>query len=145
LLFHSTDVRLVRRMVGTPVGRAVRRPLGEAVERYAADVIVVLHLLLVAPAIGVRRHHGARVVTLVTDLGRLHSCWLNPDADHVVVPPLAQSDKGASSAVAGRGHPFGLPVRRQFTDPGLRPGRAGACFEACARAPAGPAARTPAR
>jgi 1,2-diacylglycerol 3-beta-galactosyltransferase len=111
LFFHGTDVGPVRRMMTTLITRALRRPLGEAVERHDPDVIVVLHPLLLAPAIAARRGHGARVVTLVTDLGHPHSSWWHPDADQVI-------------AYSGTGvYPFGLPLRRQFTDAGVRPDR----------------------
>lgn len=125
VLFHGTDVGPMRWMMTTLITRSLRRPLGEALEHHDPDVIVVLHPLLVAPATAARRGHRARVVTLVTDLGHPHGSWWHPDADHVVVPTraLARSGTGASLPVAGREHPFGLPVRRQFTDPGARPER----------------------
>jgi 1,2-diacylglycerol 3-beta-galactosyltransferase len=123
LIFHGTNVGPMRRMMTTLITRALRRPLGRAVERHDPDVIVVLHPLLVAPAIAARRGHRARVVTVVTDLGHPHGSWWHPDADHVVVPPRARTGTGASRPDTGRGHPFGLPVRRQFTEPGLHPER----------------------
>jgi 1,2-diacylglycerol 3-beta-galactosyltransferase len=119
LLFHGTDVGPLRRTLTTLITRVLRQPLAEAVERHDPDVIVVLHPLLVAPAVAARRGRGARVVTLVTDLGRPHGTWWHPDADHVIVPPCYPAPGGPS-------HPFGLPVRRQFTDPAARAGRDGA-------------------
>jgi 1,2-diacylglycerol 3-beta-galactosyltransferase len=119
LLFHGTNVGPLRRLMTTLITRALRRPLGEAVERHDPDVLVVLHPLLVTPAVAARRGRRARVVTLVTDLGRPHGTWWHPDADHVVVPPCVP-------APAGTSHPFGLPVRRQFIDAAVRAGRDGA-------------------
>jgi 1,2-diacylglycerol 3-beta-galactosyltransferase len=116
-LFHSTDAAPVCRVLTSLVTRALRRTLAEAVRRHDPDVVVVLHPLLVAPAVAARR--GARVVTLVTDLGRPHRSWWHPGADHVVGPPAVPVPGGA-------GYPFGVPVRRAFTDPRLRAGRDGA-------------------
>jgi 1,2-diacylglycerol 3-beta-galactosyltransferase len=116
LLFHGTDIGPIRRSMGTLVTRAVWQPLAEAIVRHDPDVIAVLHPLLVAPAAAVCRGHRARVVSIITDLGRPHRSWWHPDVDHIVVPRrgLARST---------REHLFGLPVRRQFTDPGPLPDR----------------------
>ncbi|TDC79591.1 glycosyltransferase [Actinomadura sp. 7K507] len=119
-LFHGTDIGPVRRLLSALVTRAVRRPLAEAFAHHDPDVVAVLHPLLVAPATAARRGHHARVVSVVTDLGRPHGTWWHPDADHLVAPRpgLARKAAGASRPTAGE-HLFGLPVRRQFTDPGV--------------------------
>lgn len=119
LLFHGTDVGPMCRTMTTLVTRALRRPLDEAMQEHRPDVIVVLHPLLVAPALAMRQGTHARVVTLVTDLGHPHSSWWHPDADHLAGRGAGAAARGA----VGRTHPFGLPVGRQFTDPGIRPDR----------------------
>ncbi|MEN3356522.1 MAG: hypothetical protein V7637_504 [Mycobacteriales bacterium] len=119
LLFYGTDVGPIRRLMSALVTRALRRPLAEAVARHDPDVIAVLHPLLVAPAAAVRHGHRARVVSVITDLGRPHGSWWHPDVDRVVVPRRgpARGVPRASPQAAAREHLIGPPVRRQFTDP----------------------------
>lgn len=120
LLFYGTDIGPVRRLMSALLTRALRRPLADALERHDPDVIAVLHPLLVAPATAARRGHRARVVGVVTDLGRAHGTWWHPDVDHVVVPRRGLT-RDADACPRAPEHLFGLPVRRQFTDPGRRP------------------------
>ncbi len=119
VLFYGTDVGPIRRLMSALVTRALRRPLAEAIARHDPDVIAVLHPLLVAPAAAVCHGHRARVVSIITDLGRPHGSWWHPDMDHVVVPRrgLTRGATSASPHATAREHLIGPPVRRQFTDP----------------------------
>lgn len=125
VLFHLTELGPVRRLLTAITTRALEPPISAELTRHSPHVTVVLHPLLVAPAIAAARRHRAHVVSVVTDLGRPHSSWWHPDADHVVVPLRrpARDRSGAPLIGTVHEHPFGLPVRRGFTDAAMRPRR----------------------
>jgi 1,2-diacylglycerol 3-beta-galactosyltransferase len=87
---------------------------------YRPDVIVSVHPLLNHAALRARddaRMQHVPVVTVITDLGKVHESWLVPDADAVVVPAREVYQRALSRGVPpARLHLLGHPIHPQFDD-----------------------------
>ena len=92
---------------------SVARTVAAQVRACAPDVIVSCHPLTGARD-DLRPGRGSElrlpVITLVTDLARLHASWREPGADLVLVP----SPAAAAQIGAGRCLPVGLPVEARL-------------------------------
>ena len=87
---------------------------------YKPDVIVSVHPLLNHAAIRARadaRMQHIPLVTVITDLGKVHESWLMPDADAVVVPAREVYDRAISRGVPpSRLRMLGQPIHPKFED-----------------------------
>jgi 1,2-diacylglycerol 3-beta-galactosyltransferase len=87
---------------------------------YRPDVIVSVHPLLNHAALRARddaRMHHVPVVTVITDLGKVHESWLVPDADAVVVPAREVYQRALSRGVPpARLRLLGHPIHPKFDD-----------------------------
>jgi 1,2-diacylglycerol 3-beta-galactosyltransferase len=102
--WYVSNSRLAMAVLWRTVFGSVARTVAAQVRVCEPDVIVSCHPLTGRAAI--RAARGRPVVTLVTDLARLHASWREPGADLVLVPSAA----AAGQVEAGRCLPVGLPV-----------------------------------
>lgn len=87
---------------------------------YEPDVIVSVHPLLNHAALRARadaRMTHVPLVTVITDLGKVHESWLMPEADAVVVPAREVYDRAVSRGVPPyRLRMLGQPIHPRFED-----------------------------
>src|SRR6202042_2725688 len=87
---------------------------------YRPDVIVSVHPLLNHAALRARddaRLQHVPVVTVITDLGKVHESWLVPEADAVVVPAREVYQRALSRGVSpARLRLLGHPIHPKFDD-----------------------------
>jgi 1,2-diacylglycerol 3-beta-galactosyltransferase len=87
---------------------------------YQPDVIVSVHPLLNHAALRARddaRMEDVPVVTVITDLGKVHESWLVPEADAVVVPAREVYSRALSRGVPpSRLRLLGHPIHPKFDD-----------------------------
>lgn len=118
LLFHSTNtaasVGILRRLLT----RYVSPSIAAALARHRPRAVVVLHPLLVTPAVTARRDvlPWSTLWTVITDLGTAHRSWWHPAVDQTVAPSADLLDRGRrlSGMTSARGDAAGIPVREQF-------------------------------
>lgn len=88
-LFHLTNGRSRFRAVIKLCEPLYRKRLRDLFLSYEPDVIVSVHPLLNHAALRAREDAkmlGTPLITVITDLGRVHEGWLVPEVDAVVVP-----------------------------------------------------------
>jgi 1,2-diacylglycerol 3-beta-galactosyltransferase len=87
---------------------------------YEPDVIVSVHPLLNHAALRARadaRMTHVPLITVITDLGKVHESWLMPEADAVVVPAREVYDRAVSRGVPPyRLRMLGQPIHPRFED-----------------------------
>ncbi len=83
-------------------------------------MIVSVHPLLNHAALRARddaHMQHVPIVTVITDLGKVHESWLSPDADAVVVPAREVYQRALSRGVPpARLHLLGHPIHPKFDD-----------------------------
>jgi len=88
-LYHATNGRRRFRSVIRFCEPLYRRRLRDLFLSYNPDIIVSVHPLLNHAALRARTDaelFDVQVITVVTDLGKVHEGWLTPEVDAVVVP-----------------------------------------------------------
>ena len=105
--YHACDSRPAMRVLQRALLRLADRPAAEAATAHRPAAVVSFHPLTGSAAIAARSlaRPGAPVVTVVTDLARMHTAWRHADADVIIAPPHP-----GRSGWAGAG----LPVTREF-------------------------------
>ena len=97
-----------------------RERLRDLFRVYRPDVIVSVHPLLNHAALRARADaHMAHIplVTVITDLGKVHESWLMPEADAIVVPAKEVYDRAISRGVSpSRLRMLGQPIHPKFED-----------------------------
>ncbi|HZY97020.1 MAG TPA: glycosyltransferase [Candidatus Cybelea sp.] len=87
---------------------------------YQPDVIVSVHPLLNHAALRARddaQMQHVPIVTVITDLGKVHESWLVPNADAIVVPAREVYQRALSRGVShARLHLLGHPIHPKFDD-----------------------------
>ncbi|HEY8298302.1 MAG TPA: glycosyltransferase [Candidatus Baltobacteraceae bacterium] len=87
---------------------------------YQPDVIVSVHPLLNHAALRARadaKMLHIPIVTVITDLGKVHESWLTPEADAVVVPAREVYERALSRGVrTSRLRMLGHPIHPKFDD-----------------------------
>jgi 1,2-diacylglycerol 3-beta-galactosyltransferase len=87
---------------------------------YNPDVIVSVHPLLNHAALRARadaKMQHVPIITVITDLGKVHESWLTPEADAVVVPAREVYDRALSRGVLPpRLRMLGQPIHPKFDD-----------------------------
>jgi 1,2-diacylglycerol 3-beta-galactosyltransferase len=113
--YHACDSRPAMRMLRRLLLRLADRPAAEAAAAYRPAGIVSFHPLTGSAAVAARDlgAPGAPVVTVVTDLARMHAAWRQAGPDVIIAPRCP----GAHAWVAA-----GLPVTREFWAGPLRGG-----------------------
>ena len=87
---------------------------------YRPDVIVSVHPLLNHAALRARadaKMQHVPIITVITDLGKVHESWLTPEADAVVVPAREVYERALSRGVLPtRLRMLGQPIHPKFDD-----------------------------
>jgi len=87
---------------------------------YRPDAIVSVHPLLNHAALRARDDAampGVPIITVITDLGKVHESWLTPRADAVVVPAREVYERALSRGVPpARLRMLGQPIHPKFDD-----------------------------
>jgi 1,2-diacylglycerol 3-beta-galactosyltransferase len=115
--YHACDSRPAAALLARTLLRPAGRRAADAARALRPAVIVSFHPLTGAAAAAARDHGapGAPVVTVLTDLARIHAAWRHGDADVIVGPPAG---RGAGSGA--RWVRSGLAVSRDFWGGPLR-------------------------
>ncbi len=97
-----------------------RERLRDLFLQYQPNVIVSVHPLLNHAALRARADAHMRhipIVTVITDLGKVHESWLTPEADAVVVPAREVYERALSRGVPlSRLRMLGQPIHPKFDD-----------------------------
>ena len=118
-LYHATNGKRRFRSVVRFCEPLYRERLCELFLSYKPDVIVSVHPLLNHAALRARADAGISVpvVTVVTDLGRVHEGWLTPEVDAIVVPAQEVYQRARERGIpAERLRLLGHPVHPKFED-----------------------------
>src|SRR5579864_7196432 len=97
-----------------------RERLRDLFLNYRPDVIVSVHPLLNHAALRARsdaKMQHIPIITVITDLGKVHESWLTPEADAVVVPAREVYERAISRGVLpARLRLLGHPIHPKFDD-----------------------------
>jgi 1,2-diacylglycerol 3-beta-galactosyltransferase len=119
-LYYATNGRRRYRAVIRFCEPLYRERLRDLFIGYQPDVIVSVHPLLNHAALRARADaHMQHVplVTVITDLGKVHESWLLPDADAMVVPAREVYARALSRGVPpSRLRLLGHPIHPKFDD-----------------------------
>jgi len=126
-LYHVTNGRRRYKTIVRFCEPLYRERLREVFTQYQPDVIVSVHPLLNHAALRARADAGMQqvpIVTVITDLGRVHEGWLLPEADLTVVPAREVYQRAIERGVPPeRLRLLGHPIHPRFEDVALE-GRA---------------------
>ena len=119
-MYHATNGKRRFRSVIRFCEPLYRRRLRDLFASYKPDVIVSVHPLLNHAALRARADAGmldVPVITVITDLGRVHEGWLNPHVDAVVVPAREVYQRARERGIpVERIYHLGHPVHPKFED-----------------------------
>ena len=118
-LFHATNGRRRYRTIVRFCEPLYRERLRDSFLMYRPDVIVSVHPLLNHAALRARDDAGIKVplITVITDLGKVHEGWLLPEADLTVVPAQEVYQRAIERGVPPeRIRLLGHPVHPKFED-----------------------------
>jgi 1,2-diacylglycerol 3-beta-galactosyltransferase len=119
-LFHATNGRRRYRTIVRFCEPLYRERLREVFVQYQPDVIVSVHPLLNHAALRARADAEMQqvpIVTVITDLGRVHEGWLLPEADLTVVPAREVYQRAIERGVPPeRLRLLGHPIHPRFED-----------------------------
>jgi 1,2-diacylglycerol 3-beta-galactosyltransferase len=118
-LYYATNGRRRYRTIVRFCEPLYRERLRDSFLVYRPDVIVSVHPLLNHAALRARSDAGLKVplITVITDLGRVHEGWLLPEADMTVVPAREVYQRALDRGVpADRLRLLGHPVHPKFED-----------------------------
>ncbi len=118
-LFHATNGRRRFRSLVRFCEPLYRERLRDVFTEYHPDVIVSVHPLLNHAAYRARADAKvtAPIITVVTDLGKVHEAWLTPDVDVLVVPAQEVYDRAIRRGIPReRIRLLGHPVHPKFED-----------------------------
>ena len=119
-LYHATNGRRRYKTIVRFCEPLYRERLREVFSQYQPDVIVSVHPLLNHAALRARADAGMQqvpIVTVITDLGRVHEGWLLPEADLTVVPAREVYQRAIERGVPPeRLRLLGHPIHPRFED-----------------------------
>jgi 1,2-diacylglycerol 3-beta-galactosyltransferase len=119
-LYYATNGRRRYRALVKFCEPLYRERLRDLFTSYKPDVIISVHPLLNHAALRARDDAGMQrvpVITVITDLGKVHESWLVAKADAVVVPAREVYQRAISRGVpAARLHLLGHPIHPKFDD-----------------------------
>jgi 1,2-diacylglycerol 3-beta-galactosyltransferase len=119
-LYYATNGRRRYRALVRFCEPLYRERLRDLFISYRPDVIVSVHPLLNHAALRARddaHMQHVPVITVITDLGKVHESWLVPNADAVVVPAREVYQRALSRGVSpARLHLLGHPIHPKFDD-----------------------------
>ncbi len=119
-LYYATNGRRRYRALVRFCEPLYRERLRDLFISYKPDVIISVHPLLNHAALRARDDAAMAhvpVVTVITDLGKVHESWLVANADAVVVPAREVYQRALSRGVpSSRLHLLGHPIDPKFDD-----------------------------
>jgi 1,2-diacylglycerol 3-beta-galactosyltransferase len=119
-LYYATNGRRRYRALVRFCEPLYRERLRDLFLSYRPDVIVSVHPLLNHAALRARddaHMEHVPIVTVITDLGKVHESWLVTNADAVVAPAREVYQRALSRGVPpGRLHLLGHPIHPKFDD-----------------------------
>jgi len=119
-LYHATNGRRRFKSVVGFCEPLYRKRLRDLFLDYKPDVIVSVHPLLNHAALRARADAkllDVPVITVITDLGKVHEGWLVPEVDAVVVPASEVYQRARERGIAReRIFQLGHPVHPKFED-----------------------------
>jgi 1,2-diacylglycerol 3-beta-galactosyltransferase len=118
-LFYATNGRRRFRSLVRFCEPLYRERLRDVFLSYCPDVIVSVHPLLNHASSRARSdaHLRVPIITVVTDLGRVHESWLSPRVDAVVVPAQEVLQRALDRGIPrDRLFKLGHPVHPKFED-----------------------------
>jgi 1,2-diacylglycerol 3-beta-galactosyltransferase len=119
-LYYATNGRRRYRALVRFCEPLYRERLRDLFLSYRPDVIVSVHPLLNHAALRARADASmghVPIVTVITDLGKVHESWLMPDADAVVVPAREVYERALSRGISPRRlRLLGQPIHPSFDD-----------------------------
>ncbi len=119
-LYYATNGRRRYRALVRFCEPLYRERLRDLFLSYQPNVIVSVHPLLNHAALRARADAGMQhvpIVTVITDLGKVHESWLMSDADAVVVPAREVYDRALSRGISpSRLRLLGQPIHPKFDD-----------------------------
>ena len=134
-LYHATNGRRRYRTIVRFCEPLYRERLKDVFTQYNPDVIVSVHPLLNHAALRARTDAGmdhVPIVTVITDLGRVHEGWLLPEADLTIVPAREVYARAIERGVPPEPSALDRPpdpseVRRRLGDQERDPHASSAC------------------
>jgi 1,2-diacylglycerol 3-beta-galactosyltransferase len=119
-LYYATNGRRRYRALVRFCEPLYRERLRDLFISYKPDVIVSVHPLLNHAALRARADAHMEhipIVTVITDLGKVHESWLMPDADAVVVPAREVYERALTRGISpSRLRLLGQPIHPKFDD-----------------------------
>lgn len=119
-LYYATNGRRRYRALVRFCEPLYRERLRDLFTNYRPDVIVSVHPLLNHAALRARadaQMQHVPIVTVITDLGKVHESWLTPEADAVVVPAREVYQRALSRGISpSRLRLLGQPIHPKFDD-----------------------------
>lgn len=119
-LYYATNGRRRYKAIVRFCEPLYRERLRDLFLSYDPDVIVSVHPLLNHAALRARADAAMQhvpLVTVITDLGKVHESWLMPEADAVVVPAREVYERALSRGVSpSRLRLLGHPIHPRFDD-----------------------------
>src|ERR1700733_2947946 len=119
-LYHASNGRRPYKTIVRFCEPLYRERLREVFTQYQPDVIVSVHPLLNHAALRARADAGMQqvpIVTVITDLGRVHEGWLLPEADLTIVPAREVYQRAIERGVPpSRLRLIGHPIHPKFED-----------------------------
>jgi len=119
-LYYATNGRRRYRALVRFCEPLYRERLRDLFTSYRPDVIVSVHPLLNHAALRARADAHMQhipIVTVITDLGKVHESWLTPEADAVVVPAREVYERALSRGISpSRLRLLGQPIHPKFDD-----------------------------
>ncbi|HTV73042.1 MAG TPA: glycosyltransferase [Candidatus Acidoferrales bacterium] len=119
-LYHATNGRRRFRSVIRFCEPLYRERLRDLFISYEPDVIVSVHPLLNHAAIRARSDAGMQdvpLITVITDLGRVHEGWVIPEADAIVVPAKEVHERARERGIPPEKlHLLGHPIHPRFEE-----------------------------
>jgi 1,2-diacylglycerol 3-beta-galactosyltransferase len=119
-LYYATNGRRRYRALVRFCEPLYRERLRDLFLEYRPDIIVSVHPLLNHAALRARADahmEDIPIVTVITDLGKVHVSWLLPQADAVVVPAREVYERAWSRGIApSRLSLLGHPIHPKFDD-----------------------------
>jgi 1,2-diacylglycerol 3-beta-galactosyltransferase len=122
--YHVCDSRPAMRLLRRTLLRHADRPVARAARMYQPTGIVSFHPLTGTIAVAARNRDapGVPVVTVVTDLARVHAAWEHASVDLVIGPGRGRSGAAGCGGGRGDGVAAGLPTTQDFWGGQLLPG-----------------------
>ncbi len=119
-LYYATNGRRRYRALVRFCEPLYRERLRDLFSSYRPDVIVSVHPLLNHAALRARADahmDDVPILTVITDLGKVHESWLTPQSDAVAVPAREVYERALSRGIPPRRlHLLGHPIHPRFDD-----------------------------